>query len=563
MTNVWKRKGLKIALLALLAGLMVPVYAPAAQANAPFGTEIIVRTVNQFRDAADVTAFINKAVQYNVDVINLNVKQDEDDEVPSGYVFYDSDIAPIAPGYETFDALQHVIAAAHAHNIRVRAWIPQFHDQAAFNLNPSWQMYALVGGTAQPFTGSGGDEYFVNPIHPGVQAYQRSIISEVVSQYDVDGVVLDWLRFDDYNMDVSNYTVNLYESLYGYSPLSINFNVNSPRRQEWNEWRTDRIGQYVQDVRDDIDAIKPGLELGVYILPPEFTEVGQDVSKFHQAIDFVAPMAYFDDWGFDADWVYGPNGILADTAALAGPAVAIVPALDDDWTNAEYEEVYGGIRDRFPNVSHLSFFSYGAWSDTALSRIQARRTWPNNGEYEAALPEGWRARNLGLSAGTASYSSGSFTLTSRASDIWGTQDKLNYIYRPMTGDGAIVARVNAMSNMNGWAKAGVMIRETLNPSSKHADMMMTPDNGATFQYRQTGGGSTTDSIASASVPRWVKLERSGHQFIGYVSANGTTWTEVGRRTIAMDSAVYVGLALSNPGNSNANQAVFQQVQLTN
>ncbi|MGI2295082.1 glycoside hydrolase family 10 protein [Paenibacillus sp. GXUN7292] len=557
-----KGKLMRFGLILLVICFVMPMYAPAASAaNTPFETEVIVRTVNQFKNAADVTTFINKAVQYNVDVINLNVKQDEDDEVPSGYVFYDSDIAPIAPGYATFDALQHVITAAHANNIKVRAWIPQFHDQAAFNFNPGWQMYSLVGGVAKPFKGSGGDEYFVNPIHPDVQAYQRSIISEVVSNYDVDGVVLDWLRFDDYNMDVSSYTVNLYQSLYGYSPLTINFATDSTRRQEWNAWRTDKIGQYVADVRDDIEAVKPGLELGVYILPPEFTEVGQDVSKFHESIDFVAPMAYFDDWGFTPDWVYGTNGILADTADLAGSAVRIVPALDDDWTTAQYNQVYGGIRDNYPNVTHLSFFSYGAWSDTTLSQINTRRTWPDNGEYDAALPAGWKARNIGLTAGTASYSSGDFTLTSKSSDIWGTQDKLNFIYQTMTGDGTIVAKVNAMSNMNSWAKAGVMMRDTLNPSAKHADMLMTPSNGATFQYRSATGGSMTDVLSSASVPRWVKLERSGNQFIGYISSNGTSWTEVSRKTIAMNSSVYVGIALSNPGSSSSNKAMFSQVQI--
>jgi hypothetical protein len=72
----------------------------------------------------------------------------------------------------------------------------------------------------------------------------------------------------------------------------------------------------VQDVREDIDQIKSGMELGVFILPPEFTEVGQNASKFKDAVDFVAPMAYFDDWGFAEEWGYGENGILSDTSFL-------------------------------------------------------------------------------------------------------------------------------------------------------------------------------------------------------------------------------------------------------
>ncbi|MGV2794466.1 hypothetical protein GNF78_14690, partial [Clostridium perfringens] len=76
----------------------------AAESHPPFETEVIVRTVNQFKNKADVLNFVAMSKRYGVDVISMNVKQDEDDEVPSGRVFYRSDIAPIAQGYENFDA---------------------------------------------------------------------------------------------------------------------------------------------------------------------------------------------------------------------------------------------------------------------------------------------------------------------------------------------------------------------------------------------------------------------------------------------------------------------------
>ncbi|OME86059.1 hypothetical protein BK120_08700 [Paenibacillus sp. FSL A5-0031] len=559
-----KTKGLKLLVFVLFVSVLFPTHSLGVQAiqQAPFGTEIIVRTVNQFRNVADVTAFIQKSVQYNVDIISMNVKQDEDDEVPSGHVFYNSAIAPIAAGYENFDALSHVITQAHQQGIEVRAWIPQFHDQAAFLKDPSWQMHAFVDGNVVPFTGSNGSEYFVNPIHPDVQAYERSIIEEVVSNYDIDGVVLDWLRFDDYNMDVSSYTVNLYESIYGYSPLDINFNVDSNRRNEWNEWRTDQIGGYVQDVREDIDQINADMELGVYILPPEFTEVGQNVAKFKDAIDFVAPMAYFDDWEFDTEWVYGANGILSDTSSLAGSGVTIVPTLDNDWTVNEYQEVYGGIRDHFPQVTHLSFFSYGAWDENVLSDINSRRTWPVAQDYAANIPTEWKARNIGFKPGSASYSGGVFTLSGNASDIWGNEDKLNYIYQSLQGDGAIVARVAGMNNMDGWAKAGLMIRESLAVDAKHADMIVTPVNGAAFQYRAATQGNTVDHIIAEAPPSWIMLERSGNQFTGSISTDGENWTAVSSASIAMGSNVYIGLALSNSSSSANSQALIDHVSLS-
>lgn len=349
------------------------------ESNPPFETDVIVRTVNQFKNKADVQNFIKLSERYGVDVISMNVKQDEDDEVPSGRVFYQSNIAPIAQGYENFDALQEVITAAHAARIKVHAWIPQFHDQEAFLKHEEWQMQSLVNGVQTPFTGSNGNEYFVNPIHPEVQQYERSIIQEVIENYAVDGVVLDWIRFDNYNMDVSDYTVAKYKSQFGYSPLSINFGADSTQRQQWNEWITDQIGQYVGDIRQDISqSSNPDVQLGVYILPPEFTEVGQNVAKFKDSIDFVVPMAYFDDWEFNSDWVYSTAyGILKDTSdRISNSQVEIVATLDNDWTDDEYQEIYQGIRENYPGVKRLSFFSYGAWPEAELAKIDERITWP-------------------------------------------------------------------------------------------------------------------------------------------------------------------------------------------
>ncbi|WP_410770263.1 family 10 glycosylhydrolase [Fontibacillus sp. BL9] len=546
----------------------------AEESNPPFETEVIVRTVNQFKNTADVLNFVDMAKTYGVDVISMNVKQDEDDEVPSGRVFYQSDIAPVAQGYENFDALQEVITAAHAEGIKVHAWIPQFHDQEAFLKHSDWQMQSMVDGVQTPFTGSNGNEYFVNPVHHEVQQYERSIIQEVIENYAVDGVVLDWIRFDNYNMDVSDYTVDKYQTQFGYSPLSIDFDTDSPQREQWNEWRTDQIGQYVGEIRQDISqSSKPDVQLGVYILPPEFIEVGQDVSKFKQYIDFVAPMAYFDDWDFNSDWVYSTEyGILKDTSdRISGHQVEIVATLDNDWTDDEYQEIYKGIRDNYPGVKRLSFFAYGTWPESELAKINERTTWPTpdwtppvEQDYPAQLPTGWKARNIGSMPGNVVYNSSKkqFTMSSNSTDIWGSADQLNFVYQPVKGDMEMILQVRSMDRVDGWAKAGIMIREALNSDSKHADMMLTSENGATFQYREETQGGMTDQTADGSAPSWLKLSRKGNTFTGWISTNGRNWAKVGTVNIPMNRQVYIGMALSNPGDDSGSKAVFRNVKLT-
>ncbi|WP_342562736.1 family 10 glycosylhydrolase [Paenibacillus sp. FSL R7-0345] len=577
MTFGFKKRfiaALSFLLVMPVIGTSAPVKA-AGESNTPFETEVIVRTVNQFKNKTDVTNFIALSQTYGVDVISMNVKQDEDDEVPSGRVFYQSDIAPIAQGYENFDALQEVVTAAHAAGIKVHAWIPQFHDQEAFLKHPEWQMQALVNGVRIPFKGSNGNEYFVNPIRAEVQQYERSIIQEVIDNYDVDGVVLDWIRFDNYNMDVSDYTVAKYQAQFGYSPLTINFNTDSAKRQQWNEWRTEQIGEYVGDIREDIDqSANPDVQLGVYILPPEFTEVGQNVAKFKDDIDFVAPMAYFDDWDFNSDWVYSTSyGILKDTSdRISGSGAEIVATLDNDWTDDQYQEIYQGIRQNYPGVKRLSFFAYGAWPESELIKIHERETWPTpdwtspeDEDYAAQLPAGWKARNIGSLPGTVTYSSSNkqFTVSSSSTDIWGNGDQLNYIYQSLRGNAEIVVKVQSFSRLDGWAKAGVMIRETLNHDAKHVDMMLTPENGASFQYRTATTGITADHTTAATAPKWLKLTRSGNTFTGAISSNGTSWQTVGSVQVPMTSKVYIGLAVSNPGDDSRNKAVFGNVKITN
>ncbi|MFH1718816.1 MAG: LamG domain-containing protein, partial [Planctomycetota bacterium] len=78
---------------------------------------------------------------------------------------------------------------------------------------------------------------------------------------------------------------------------------------------------------------------------------------------------------------------------------------------------------------------------------------------------------------------GIYTMTGSGVDIWGTADEFHFAYKMLTGAGSIVARVDSVSNTHVWAKAGVMIRETLDAGSKHAFACVTPASGVAFQRR--------------------------------------------------------------------------------
>ncbi len=182
-----------------------------------------------------------------------------------------------------------------------------------------------------------------------------------------------------------------------------------------------------------------------------------------------------------------------------------------------------------------------------------------------ALPSPWSSADIGSVglAGSASYASGTFTLTGSGADIWGTADAFRFVYRPLNGDGTIVARVASLGNTASWAKTGVMIRESLDANARHAMVAITPANGVAFQRRRsTGGGSYHTPGAKVVAPYWVKLTRVGDTFTAYQSANGSTWVQVGSSTISMAASAYLGLALTSHNNSVLDTAILNNVSVT-
>src|SRR5207249_277698 len=137
-------------------------------------------------------------------------------------------------------------------------------------------------------------------------------------------------------------------------------------------------------------------------------------------------------------------------------------------------------------------------------------------------------------AGSYANNGGTISVTGSGSDIWYTADQCHYAYQTLTGDGEIIARITSFSNtdgsnIDGWAKAGPMIRESLDPSSRHAMIQMTGGSGVQFQYRVSDGAYMASQGGSGSVPpRWLRLVRQGNQLQGYEAADGNTWTLVGQ-----------------------------------
>lgn len=182
-----------------------------------------------------------------------------------------------------------------------------------------------------------------------------------------------------------------------------------------------------------------------------------------------------------------------------------------------------------------------------------------------ALPAGWTKQDIGSVgiAGSATHSAGSFTVNGSGADIWGTADAFHYVWQPLSADGSIVARVASVENTNAWAKAGVMIRESLTAGSKHAMVVVSPSSGISFQRRATTGGtSTSTTVTGITAPRWVRITRSGNTLTTDYSSDGTSWTSLGSASITMAANIQIGLAVSSHNNATDCATVFDNVTVT-
>ncbi|MHC4593376.1 MAG: LamG domain-containing protein [Planctomycetota bacterium] len=175
----------------------------------------------------------------------------------------------------------------------------------------------------------------------------------------------------------------------------------------------------------------------------------------------------------------------------------------------------------------------------------------------------------GNPAGFVEEPAGTYTMTAAGADIWGTSDEFRYAWKQLSGDGEITATVESVlwvTGSNDWTKAGVMIRETLDASSKNAFVALTTGsgNGATFQWRPIAGGSSISNrtLTGISPPSAIRLVRQGNTFTGYVFQSGQWQQEGQSATVAMTDPVYIGMALTSHSSGVTTEAVFSDVQTT-
>ncbi len=151
-----------------------------------------------------------------------------------------------------------------------------------------------------------------------------------------------------------------------------------------------------------------------------------------------------------------------------------------------------------------------------------------------------------------------------------TADGCRFVYKTLSGDGSIIARLESHPHIHNWGRVGVMIRESLDPGSAGVSLYDAGANGlrigsrvlASAAANHTGGSTMGDQ----QEPVWLKLERSGENINAFYTPDLATqnWIPVdgNPRTIPMGDSVRVGLALTSRYSTRPVTAVFTDVTTT-
>ncbi len=220
----------------------------------------------------------------------------------------------------------------------------------------------------------------------------------------------------------------------------------------------------------------------------------------------------------------------------------------------------------------LFFNNNMKYSEVTRTLTAPIRDWTQSGVNTLSL---WYYGHPPAMGGFTEGPAGTHTMSAAGADIWAVddveKDQFHFAWKMLRGTGSITARIVSVTETDTWTKAGVMIRETLDPNSTNAFVLVAHNsNRVRMQYRPTPGGITAasgDVLDITIQPHWIRLTRdlSGNFTAFHASDVGGTpgnWEIMVTEAVQMNTDVYIGLALTSHAEGVQATAVFSDVTMT-
>lgn len=164
---------------------------------------------------------------------------------------------------QDFDPLAYLLKKVEKEKIEVHAWITVFvvtvHDTTKmtpdhlYYTHPEWITSDFMRNPMQHNDYEGA---YLDPGIPQVHLYLLNVVMDIVKNYPVAGIHLDYIRYPD--------------SQYGYNDIARQFysyDVTYQDSENWLNWKEEQVSSFVRKVRISLNNAAPGVELSAAVFP--------------------------------------------------------------------------------------------------------------------------------------------------------------------------------------------------------------------------------------------------------------------------------------------------------
>ena len=157
----------------------------------------------------------------------------------------------------------------------------------------------------------------------------------------------------------------------------------------------------------------------------------------------------------------------------------------------------------------------------------------------------------------------SYTIVGGGENMWYAKDAFQYVWKKASGDLSISADISFPdTGGNEHRKAGLIIRQNLDPDAPYVDAVLHGDGLTSMQYREIKGGLTREIQANIKGPSRIKLEKQGNYvFMSVAPANEKLRPAGGSFKIKFEEPFFIGLGVCSHNNNVSEKAVFSNVEI--
>jgi hypothetical protein len=182
----------------------------------------------------------------------------------------------------------------------------------------------------------------------------------------------------------------------------------------------------------------------------------------------------------------------------------------------------------------------------------------NLGIFEAATDVGTPSHK-----GSVSYDAAlkEYRISGGGNNMWFGRDDFYYVWKKMTGDVVVSAKLTIITPGNNHRKAGILIRKDLSPGAVYADAIVHGDGLTALQWREQADDVTRSVHFPINAPTRIRLERRRNQVRMFAAPEGGLLTELGYIELSPFAPMYVGLGVCAHDDNAETTAVFSDVTI--